>query len=108
VKRVRLSELSAPTKRPGVVSDAIAFWGAGALLGVFLFAAAAPSPLYGIYAARWHFSSLTLTIVFALYAVGLLFALQVGGRLSRLPGASTGDPNLDRSGDHRDGLLHRG
>jgi MFS family permease len=33
-------------------------------------------------AARWHFSPLTLTIVFALYAFGLVLALQVTGRLS--------------------------
>ena len=62
--------------------DSVAFWGVGMTLGVFMFAAAAPSPLYGVYAARWHFSALTLTIVFALYALGLLLALLVTGRLS--------------------------
>jgi hypothetical protein len=36
------------------------------VLGLFMFAASAPSPLYQIYAASWHLSSLTLTIVFAL------------------------------------------
>jgi MFS family permease len=62
--------------------DSVAFWGVGAILGVFLFAASAPAPLYRVYAARWHFSPLTLTVVFALYALGLLLALLVTGRLS--------------------------
>jgi len=62
--------------------DSVAFWGVGGILGVFLFAASAPAPLYRVYAARWDFSPLTLTVVFALYALGLLLALLVTGRLS--------------------------
>jgi MFS family permease len=69
-------------RRPVSLPDSAAFWGVGGILGVFLFAAAAPAPLYGVYAARWHFSPLTLTIVFAIYALGLLLALLVTGRLS--------------------------
>ncbi|MGW6740721.1 MFS transporter [Streptomyces sp. NPDC055025] len=60
----------------------MAFWGIGAILAVFMFAASAPAPLYKVYEARWHFSALTLTIVFAFYALGLLVALLVTGRLS--------------------------
>jgi MFS family permease len=70
------------SRRPGRLPDSAAFWGVGGTYGVFMFAAAAPAPLYGVYATRWHFSPLTLTIVFALYAVGLLLALLVTGRLS--------------------------
>jgi Major Facilitator Superfamily len=70
------------TERPRWVPKPVAFWGIAATLGLFLFAASAPSPLYEIYAIRWHFSSLTLTIVFALYAVALLAALLTLGRLS--------------------------
>lgn len=58
------------------------FWIFGGLYGVFVAAAAAPSPLYGVYAARYHFTTLVLTIVFAVYAIGLLAALLVTGRLS--------------------------
>ena len=47
-----------------------------------LFASATPSPLYADYAARWHFSTPMLTVVFAAYAVGALTALLLGGRLS--------------------------
>jgi MFS family permease len=64
------------------LSDPVAFWSVGAILSLFLVGSAAPSPLYQIYAARWHFSSLTLTVVFALYAVALLASLLVTGRLS--------------------------
>lgn len=55
---------------------------AAAVLGLFLFAAAAPTPLYGDYAARWHFSRVSLTAVFAVYAIALLLALLTCGTLS--------------------------
>jgi MFS family permease len=79
-----MSSLLITEDRPDRVRlpDSVAFWGVGGILGVFLFAASAPSPLYRVYAGLWHFSPLTLTIVFALYAVGLLLALLVTGRLS--------------------------
>jgi hypothetical protein len=53
-----------------------------ATLGLFLFAASAPSPLYALYAAVWHFTPLTLTEVFAVYALALLAALLLAGSLS--------------------------
>lgn len=71
-----------PGVRSAALSDSVAFWSLGGILGVFMFAASAPSPLYRVYAVRWHFSPLTLTVVFALYAFGLLLALLVTGRLS--------------------------
>ena len=62
------------------------FWTVAATLGLFLFAAAAPSPLYGVYAVRWRFSTITLTEVFAVYAVALLVALLLTGSLSDFAG----------------------
>ncbi len=59
-----------------------AFWLMGGLLGTLMIAAGAPSPLYGVYQATWHFSAATLTAVFAVYAVALLAAFLVVGRLS--------------------------
>ena len=50
--------------------------------GLFLFAAAAPSPLYAVYQARWRFSAVALTEVFAVYAIALLVALLLTGALS--------------------------
>src|SRR6478609_3804511 len=48
----------------------------------FLAGSSAPTPLYPIYQAMWHFSSATLTLVFASYVLVLLGALLVFGRLS--------------------------
>jgi MFS family permease len=61
---------------------ALAFWLLACLLASFLFAASAPSPLYPVYQARWHFTSVTLTAVYAVYAFGALAALLVAGRLA--------------------------
>ncbi|MGW7672694.1 MFS transporter [Streptomyces sp. NPDC054775] len=58
------------------------FWVAAAALGLSLAAATAPTPLYSTYAANWHFSAITLTAVFAVYAVALLAALLAFGTLS--------------------------
>jgi MFS family permease len=61
---------------------AAAFWLLGGTLLALMFAAGAPSPLYVVYQARWGFSATTLTIVFGVYAVALLFALVTVGALS--------------------------
>lgn len=58
------------------------FWVVALTLGLFLAAASAPSPLYGVYAVRWHFSSTTLTAIFAVYAVALVGTLLIAGSLS--------------------------
>jgi len=42
----------------------------------------APTPLYAIYQAEWGFSPITVTVVFGVYAVAVLAALLVFGRLS--------------------------
>ena len=77
-----MSVLALVTPPRGWLPRTAAFWLAAAVLGLFMFAASAPSPLYGSYAAAWHFSPSTLTTVFAVYAVALLAALLVTGRLS--------------------------
>jgi hypothetical protein len=56
--------------------------------GVFFllfFAAAAPSLLYGVYRAQWRFSAVTLTAVFAVYALLLLVFGSVSDYLGRRP-----------------------
>jgi MFS family permease len=55
---------------------------AGVLVGLALFAAGVPSPLYGIYRDLWGFSDLVLTLVYAVYAFGVLATLILAGRLS--------------------------
>jgi MFS family permease len=57
-------------------------WLAAGVFVLLFFAAAAPSPLYGVYQAQWRFSAATLTAVFAVYALFLLAALLVFGSVS--------------------------
>lgn len=48
----------------------------------FLAGSSAPTPLYAVYQAQWGFSSTMLTVVFGIYALAVLLALLVAGRLS--------------------------
>ncbi|QMU22385.1 MFS transporter [Gordonia rubripertincta] len=59
-----------------------AFWLIAATYVMVLFASAAPSPLYPVYQELWGFSSLTLTLVFAVYVVTMLMSLLTVGSLS--------------------------
>lgn len=72
--------------RPGEgkrrVPRGTAFPGVAAVFVVFLAASSVPSPLYPVYQQQWHFSAWVLTVVFALYVVGLLGSLLVVGALS--------------------------
>jgi hypothetical protein len=43
---------------------------------------AVPSPLYGLYRARDHFSLFMVTVIYAVYAIGLIGALLLAGHLS--------------------------
>jgi MFS family permease len=52
------------------------------LIVALLAASAAPTPLYAIYQARWHFTPITTTVVFGVYAVAVLVALLTFGKLS--------------------------
>ncbi|MFF4692985.1 MFS transporter [Streptomyces sp. NPDC001307] len=48
----------------------------------FLAGASAPTPLYATYQRQWHFSPITTTVIFGVYAVAILLALLVVGSLS--------------------------
>ena len=52
-----------------------------AFLAVTAFSAA-PSPLYGLYRERDHFSLFMITVIYAVYAVGVIGSLLLGGHLS--------------------------
>ncbi len=59
-----------------------AFWVvAFAYLAVMAFSTV-PSPLYGLYRARDHFSLFTVTVIYAVYAIGVIGALLLAGHLS--------------------------
>ena len=59
-----------------------AFWLLALILVLLLSAASAPSPLYREYQATMGFSPLTLTAIYASYAVGGIATLLTTGRLS--------------------------
>src|SRR3954463_136634 len=52
------------------------------VIGLGLFASVTPSPLYHTYSVRWSFSPLTLTLIYATYAFGVLATLLLAGRVS--------------------------
>jgi MFS family permease len=60
----------------------VGFWVVATMYAIFLFASSVPSPLYVVYQARWHFSTITLTAIFAVYVVALLVTLVFAGSLS--------------------------
>ena len=64
------------------LSNRVAYALAAAVVGLGLLASVTPSPLYHIYSALWHFSPLTLTLIFATYAFGVLATLLLAGRAS--------------------------
>jgi MFS family permease len=72
----RVRPLGARLPRPA------AFAAIAAVFVLFAAAASAPSPLYVVYQQEWGFSATTLTVVFAVYVVGLLASLLVLGALS--------------------------
>jgi predicted MFS family arabinose efflux permease len=52
------------------------------LVVALLASSAAPTPLYAIYQAKWHFTPITTTVVFGVYAVAVLASLLTLGKLS--------------------------
>jgi MFS family permease len=59
-----------------------AFWILALTLGTLLFASSVPSPLYPVYQDEWGFSAITLTTIFAVYAIALLGTLLTVGSIS--------------------------
>ncbi len=60
----------------------LGFWVLAATLVVFFAASSVPTPLYVVYQEKWHFSAITLTLIFAVYAAALLITLLTAGGLS--------------------------
>jgi MFS family permease len=52
------------------------------LIVALLASSAAPTPLYAIYQALWHFTPITTTVVFGVYAMAVLAGLLTLGKLS--------------------------
>ncbi|MFD8080806.1 MFS transporter [Kitasatospora sp. NPDC059722] len=73
--------LSRPPRLP-VLGRRVAFPLHASVLVGLLAASSAPTPVYALYQAAWHFSAMTLTVVFSTYALALLVALLTAGTLS--------------------------
>ena len=73
-RRVRTRPLPRLSRRAG-------FWGVAF--------ATAPSALYGFYAQSEHLSPITLTVVYAVYAVGVAVSLLLAGHVSDVYGRRT-------------------
>jgi MFS family permease len=74
-----MSFLKQPTR---TLPDSVAYKLAASVIGLGLFASITPSPLYHSYSVLWHFSPLTLTLVYATYMFGVLTSLLFIGRVS--------------------------
>ncbi|WP_150253357.1 MFS transporter [Nocardiopsis deserti] len=79
--------MSVTTMRPPPISGAVrrsrrSMALQAAVLITFLAASSAPTPLYALYQDTWGLPSSTLTFVFGVYALALLAALLLVGRLS--------------------------
>lgn len=64
------------------LSEAASFWLLASLPLSFLAGSSAPTPLYAVYQARWHFSPIVTTVAFGIYALAVLASLLTLGRLS--------------------------
>jgi predicted MFS family arabinose efflux permease len=61
-------------------------WLAAYLLLIVMMVGTLPTPLYPLYARKLHLSSLVITLVFASYALAILFKLLAFGKLSDVLG----------------------
>jgi MFS family permease len=68
------------------LSHTATFWVIVAAYLTLMIAASAPSPLYVVYQAKFHFQTSTLTIIFGVYAVALVLSLLTVGGLSDFVG----------------------
>jgi predicted MFS family arabinose efflux permease len=74
------SPLAAP--RHLVAPSRVAFWLLGASFLVTMLGNTLPTPLYVLYQEKFGFSTLMITVIFAVYAAGVLVALVLFGRAS--------------------------
>jgi MFS family permease len=77
----RLDHSPARRRRPAVPRRA-GFWLLAFVFAAVMLGTTLPTPLYVIYQAQWHFSAAIVTVIFAVYAAGVLAALLLAGRSS--------------------------
>lgn len=78
------SVLGAPAAAPAATlrQHAFGYWAVAAALLVNMAFSAVPTPLYVLYERRDHFSTMTVTLVYSVYAVGVIGSLFLGGHVS--------------------------
>jgi MFS family permease len=85
--RLELSANGTEARRPaGSRRHRHSFWVVAFAYFTVMGLSTVPSPLYGLYRARDHFSLFMITVVFAVYAIGVIAALLLAGHLSDLYG----------------------
>ena len=65
-----------------ICSKKTTFWFSAGVIFLLISSSAVPAPLYGLYRSEWHFSTFTLTVIFAIYAIFTLGALLIFGSVS--------------------------
>lgn len=71
-----------PSRGSRRLSRNAAFYLQASITVGFLAGSSAPTPLYPLYQAQWGFSPVAVTVIFGIYALAVLSALLVAGRLS--------------------------
>jgi MFS family permease len=74
--------VAVPAHRRPVVSRPLAFWLVAVAFAVTMFGTTLPTPLYVLYQEELGFAEEMLTVIFAVYAAGVLAALLLFGRAS--------------------------
>src|ERR1700712_2145781 len=75
-------EAMMPTTERRTLTPTAAYALVAYVIGLALFASGTPSPLYATYRELWGFSPVVLTLVYAVYAFGVLASLLLAGRVS--------------------------
>src|ERR1700752_758522 len=78
------SEVGGPRRQrsPRRLSPRVAYALMAALIGLALFASGTPAPLYSTYRALFSLSPIMVTLVYAIYAFGVLATLLLAGSVS--------------------------
>lgn len=76
------ARISAASRRSGPGRHRAGFWLVALAFLTAMAFSTAPTPLYPLYQARDGFSTFTVTIVFAVYAIGVVISLLLAGHIS--------------------------
>jgi predicted MFS family arabinose efflux permease len=80
--RPTLPAVPQPARRRHTLPNRAAYALVAGVIGLGLYASVTPSPLYRAYSVLWRFSPLTLTLIYATYAFGVLASLLLAGGVS--------------------------